>query len=385
MSAGGVVLTSASLFGTKPTAAPFYFDDFESHALGTTDDEIGWGDAARGGMGDASPPEVQSDVVYSGSKCLRMIYPTGEDSVFPQSTMAFPAGVTTIRFACHARWEWTTRDVQSSFIFKWARGGYGTPYSGVPRFYQTIRPNSAGDATGGDMGYVTASGTDYYGDGAGNLTRDTWHYIEYEYVLSDPAGTANGLYVIRVNGDETAYVKRDVVTRVEAEAGRTIQWLISLFDGNDSYGTGNEYRLYMDNAYVDTTLARVMLTDNATYSSSTKFIDQSPSSWTDSETAIGSPRYSGSSSKKHRVTGMCSILRGQSGNAVNRSSIGTSNGRNDWRYFDPKTDRRDERDLVLPRARRQYAGRGIHRRRRCRQADDFKPSVRWQRPHVGHL
>jgi hypothetical protein len=294
----GVTITGSG-FGTKTTAAPLLFNTFDALADGTLATNASIGLSALG-INPSYVPAVQSTRSHSGTKALRLIYPTGQDSVFPGTGLNMPAGTTKLYYATWAYWEWTVGSSKSSFIFKWSRGGSnnnGGAYHGHPAFHNTLRPNAAGiNGNGsGDTGYTRSDGVDFYDDTVlAGPNVDGWHFVEYKYVLSNPAGTANGMYQTLCDGTVNANLT-SALTRQAADTS-TIDWWMSIYDGNDTYGVSNEYRLYSDEMILQTELGRVIFTDNPVYPSSTKFAPQSCTTWTDTQITITSPNWSNFSS-----------------------------------------------------------------------------------------
>lgn len=309
--AGGGVTINGIGFGTKSTAAPVYFTDFSSDSDGTEDTSLGWDASYAPDV--VTRPAVASDQLYGGKKAMKCIYPAFDGGHFPVSTLFLPTPSTKLRFACYFRWAQTVQASQQlTTVFKLARAGNGTPYTGVPRFYHTINPSlqngnadgAWGENLGGDCGFVNANGTtnianDAFSDtnpgSAADLVWDAWHRIEWIYELST-AGSADGKFVVSVNGLEPNSPLGAVMTRAAGDSGKLIEWVISVFDGMDSYGVTNEFAAWMALPYIDSSFARVVGTDSSTYSSSTKWADQPCTSWSDTQIVISSPNYAGFSS-----------------------------------------------------------------------------------------
>ena len=308
---GSGITLSGSGFGTKPTAPPLRFNTFDSIATGTLATDASIGLQALGNNANYVPA-VTTNRAHAGSKSLMLIYPTGADAVFPGTGLNLPAGTIDLYYGTWVYWEWTQGTTQSSFIFKWSRAGSnnnGGAYHGYPQYHTTVRPGSDGVvATGSDPhncnlvnpggvdnGYVSSTGSSCYDDTvAKSPSRDGWHWVEWKYRLSNPSGTTNGKYQWYVDGVVNGNLSSQI-TRASSDAS-TIDWWMSVFDGNDTYGTANEYRLYVDEMLVDTTMARVILTDNAIYSSSTKWAPQACSAWSNTSITIPAPNWGNLSS-----------------------------------------------------------------------------------------
>jgi hypothetical protein len=253
----GVLTITGSGFGTKPTAAPLFYNDFESLSDGAVAISAGIGlTDLDSSDSTANQVKVSTSRSHSGSKALRCIYPTARGSMFPQVGNVVSPGSDRVYMAQWVYYEHTT-GTKSDPIFKWGRAGSnnGGAYHGVPRFYETIRPTSAGDATGCDIGYVNNDFGTYYAkpwelgytqkaQGGG------WNFIEYVYLLHPTAG----IFQQKVKGvDNVAGVVYDgshnVLTgqygkTADVANNSTIDWAISVFDGNDSYGLSDAWTLW---------------------------------------------------------------------------------------------------------------------------------------------
>ena len=260
ISQGSTISITGSNFGTKPTPAPFYWNDFESATVGQTALQAGLDDEGTDGQG---LPIVRNDKVFSGKNSLRMDYLLNKDSMFPR---VGKSGLNSneVYVSAWMYWTHTAGSGGSPFIFQLVRGGANPPYSGNPRFYETIRPNAQGVVAGVDRGSVDANNSTTYDDtvNAGQ-NANGWHRVEYYFKLSDP-GVANGIYQTWVDGKLNA----NITNTMSRPAGNseTINYVMSLFDGNDSYGTTNSYSVWMDDFFVDTTRARVEVGDASTLS-----------------------------------------------------------------------------------------------------------------------
>ncbi|HAM36054.1 MAG TPA: hypothetical protein DCP85_09045, partial [Elusimicrobia bacterium] len=280
---GSNITISGSGFGTKNPAAPLVWNNHEACAVGS-DIVAACGYNNEGG--DGSKAYIRNDKAYGlqGSKSAKMDYATGENSMFPRIGTNISGGATEVYVSFQAYWTHYAGSGGSSFIFKWSRGGSNPSYSGIPRFYETIRPNSSGFVYGGDAGYVTNTGTTYnaatYMEGQ---NADRWNRTEYHYKLSSPAGTANGAFEQWVNSKKNINLV-NAITRTVDQSSSKIDYVMTPFDGNDSYGTSNGYYFWIDDYYIDTTPARVEICSGSTWANRGDCEIQIPSAW--SATAV---------------------------------------------------------------------------------------------------
>jgi hypothetical protein len=277
---GATISISGSAFGTKSAAAPFYWGDFESATVGQTAFQAGLDNL---GSDLIALPYVSSDRPLGGKKSLRMDYLVNKDSLFPRVGKG-GLNATEVYVSVWMYWLHTAGSGGSPFIFKVVRGGANPPYSGDPRFYETIRPDNSGGVTWGDRGSVDSTGVPTYDDtfNAGQNS-GAWHHMEYYYKLSTP-GVADGVYQTWVDG----VLNANITNTMSRAAGNSalINYVMSPYDGIDSYGVTNAYSVWVDDFYIDTTRARVEIGDAATLAScKTRFV-QPATKWTDSSISV---------------------------------------------------------------------------------------------------
>jgi filamentous hemagglutinin family protein len=289
---------NGSGFGVKSVAAPVKFDDFESAADNAVATSVGY-QAVDPYPGTSILPRVTTLRAHNGSKAMRQIYPivrSGEGT-FPKVGIS-GLNSTELYVALWGYWERTSGSGYWG-VFKLVRGGAFPTYSGTPRFYETVfSNNSTGKIDQQDVGFNTpGSGTtyapwvlsgDYSRAGPKQFDANGWHFLEYYYKLSSP-GQANGAFQTWVDGK----LNVNLVNAVTRDSGSSavIDYTMTLFDGMDG-NTSAAFDVFMDEFYVDKTRARVVMTDNSSYASSTKFALQRVTSWNDTQIA-GSVNKSG--------------------------------------------------------------------------------------------
>lgn len=281
---GGTLTINRAIggFGTKPTAAPTFFNAFDTETTGVGATSMAVPMSSLGG--DGTMPLVATDRFYSGSKSLKCIYPTGSGSKFPRIGHVIGGTELDLYMACWMYLERTAGSGSPLAILKLGRAGCNATYSGQPQFHDTIRPGSSGSINVRDTGYTVPVLGDFYDPATftGSINKQpdmgSWHFMEYKFRLSTPGGT-DGIFESWVDGIQnsgsTVWVSDSTpgtygTTRNSGNSS-TLAWAMSIFDGNDSYGTGNSYNLYADQVYVDVSFVRTILTDNATFASSTKW------------------------------------------------------------------------------------------------------------------
>lgn len=295
-------------FGTKATAEPLYFNDFEDETVGDH--------ASAGGSPSLDPiaglthtqtsgawtDGVSNTRAHSGTKSLRAIYSQADG--FPNLGVNLTGSPLTAYQGMWVYWE-RTAGAGGMFNFKFGRMGANAPYSGNPGLRvtldltQALSPYTVANTDVGftsDTGPVFTEGVnftelrDYFtADAKDVLGPDGWHFLEYLYRLSTP-GVADGLVQIKVDG--VAILNRSgIMTRLSGVTD-PMAWIITPFDGADQVDPASTFHLYADEMLLDTSFARVVMTNNAVYASSTKFAPQPCTQWADGAIGIASPNWS---------------------------------------------------------------------------------------------
>lgn len=280
VSNGQSITIQGSGFGTKSPAAPVKWDNFESYAANNSM-LSGTGFTRIAGGDGVSTPYIRNDQAYGqGTKSARMdYYPNfgSSGSMFPTTGVLLPGSPLDLYMSYRMRWTKTSGSESGSFIYKESRGGAGASYSGIPKFYKTIRPGtSTGEVNWGDMGFVTSNGTTSTTNWTAGNTMNKWDREEWHYKLSNPVDTATGAFEQWTNGVANTSWKA-VNTRPSANSNAALSYVMTLFDGLDSY-TAN-YSLWMDDFYLDITQARVEICSGSTWTNKGTCEIQIPTAW----------------------------------------------------------------------------------------------------------
>lgn len=286
----GVTLTGSG-FGTKSTVAPVAFDRFEDNAV---DDTVAQTNLEVMASHDALNCRVAGDHAHAGSKALRMVYPETSTVNFPRVGHSLP-GSLDVYLGHWVRWE-VAVGTAGTGVFKWMRSGCNASYSGEPSCKLTPRSGISCLVDGTcnrstTSGYFNCDGSFHDFTFDEQMVAGQWHWVEQKFRLST-VGQLDGFHTWLcngvVNGDQ-----QNVATRPSCEStADTLDWCITAIDGLDSYASDTEYHMHIDEVLIDSTFARVILTDAQTYGSSTNWAPQKPSSWSDSEIQIDSPNWS---------------------------------------------------------------------------------------------
>lgn len=256
-------------FGTKNGTA--YFDDFEDRSVG----------AAGGTIGDlvvsnnAGTSIVNTDSV-SGSKALSQDFSV-ED--FPKIYKALSGAQSRFYMSCYIKWSGT---VTGSTVWKFGRIGAGTAYSGNPKAGDSYTSTDVNYPSGFGGEIVSSNGIVGYGANRSTAgtpsalyTPDTWHFFELEFYTGTVDGN-DSYFVTRVDGDIAT--EWDGIEFLTTANSALPDWFMTPINGLDN---GPDITMLMDSIYIDESRARVVMTDNATYASSTKYAVQPITAYSD--------------------------------------------------------------------------------------------------------
>jgi hypothetical protein len=302
ISSGQSLTIAGSGFGSKTTAAPVLWDDFQSARVGSNLPGRAPPVGAAGAYQRINPsgvsaiPTISNTRSYSGDRCAYQRYTAGQE-VFPKLANSVPS-CTEVYIAFWAYYE-RYNGTGSFGIFKWNRAAGGPdPDTADPRFYETIRPNSSGIVTTVDRGYLNGSGSTTWDQNQPGYSATNepdangWHFIEYLYKLSTP-GVANGKFHKWADGLACSALGDNRETRVTGETGE-IEYVISCYDGMSSPPATTGVDLYMDNYWIDNTPKPVVVATAATWASCTRRDPQPATSWSGTSIAVTAnlPNYS---------------------------------------------------------------------------------------------
>ncbi len=280
-------------FGSKPTAQPLRYDDFES----------------------GQPDELLQDWNHYGNTSVVPVYGdqhayAGQQSAFidlPEGTYSNGAYLSNLALV----------EIYFSYRVYVIDGGGSDPDPHQVKFGRVT--SAAVDVVHGSPGIgMTVGGTLQDGNGmwynGGSAENETfyghrpplgqWARIEHYLKLSSPAGTANGKRWAKLNHqgsmtfssfpgghfadpyatgiDPDAYDGADLVTLTDdADAEVLNNVLLPFFTR-----TGQIVSIWVDEVYVDSTQARVELGDAPVWSDCTSRSPQPPLAWADAEVTV---------------------------------------------------------------------------------------------------
>lgn len=298
------VSVSGSDFGVKPTAAPLRFDDFDDKTTGASPADIGYHN--YGGFGGAV--SVDNSTSYSGGKSLKHQSNFGPADAGGTLMESFPHiavnGFSSTELYLSYRLKFKTngsRIVQLKFNRSGMEvdGVNGSPcYGGYPKFRESYYPDGPSNALSQDKTLYSVQGgvlsddvnsvdkiltEGWVGDGpryAGTvipITEDTWVQVEAYAKLND-IGVPNGEYVTYLNGHRQFNLS-DMLIRSSADKVLNCSYLIIGIDYWLTPSSTNGVTVWYDDHYLDTSRARLVLANAATWDQATIRSPQPATAW----------------------------------------------------------------------------------------------------------
>lgn len=264
---GATVTVSGSGFGTKPTAAPLKYDDFEGGALGALIAN-GWHASSQMGF----PPIYSNTIVRPNStRSVRSRFINGEyNSSFGLSNQT----------------------LQELYIDAWYYFDSVAPYSrnhkpfrlhngsqGQPNLYYGFWCQGQGASIIAQDGVSGGTTGHWMADWLTIIGARQWAHFQL-YIRESTPGVDDGVVWFAVN-NAVQLDNRPIRTRnVASDTWDMV--LLGNYTGHEadsSCAASGDQNTYWDNVYVDTSRARVEIGNGPTYATSTHREVQIPSAW----------------------------------------------------------------------------------------------------------
>jgi hypothetical protein len=300
------ITKSGGGFGTKPTGTP-YFDNFENRTVGAASSNSLGGTA---GLNISNPNYVSiaNTGSYSGTKVVKMDYAAASVAAAqipdPSSNLLFPKIYrelgTPSRYGYAAFWiKWTGSGGAGGNVWKFSRftSGSVNPYSDdnllsftyVSDNNISVPQTFSGDCKGSITPFQYKMTNSVFNpitevpnyNPATLFTKDVWHLYEVELDVGT-VNTANAL--VEERWDKTLTCRygnsSNLMTFKTTANPQDIYSIMSPMCGLDDY---SNIVMYMDEAYIDGSRCRVVMTDSPVYTNWTKWAIQpcTSSDWTD--------------------------------------------------------------------------------------------------------
>lgn len=278
----GTYTITGSGFGTKSSTGAY--EDFEGEALGAYASGF---DVAAGiffiNNNEFQATSCTTNNPRSGTRCLEQDFAT---EGFPEIYRTLSGTSTKHYFSCAVYWEGTVG--VAGTVFKFGRIGANDVYDGNPKAGESWVADDGAtipEGFGGEL--VSSDGIIGYADNADELatpsdvyTTETWHFYELELYT----GTEDGddcWFEVRSNGD--VVIRWEGLSMLTATLSDLPDWILIPANGLDE---DPPITMYIDTAYSDESRARVVMTDNATYASSTQWATQPIDSYSDTSVVV---------------------------------------------------------------------------------------------------
>lgn len=270
---GQSVTVNGSAFGTKPVAAPFLWDNFETGILGN---QVA---GTNGWVEYEGASHKFSDVYsYSGNRSAQN-HTTTQAWFNAIGRQGLNSDEMYASF--YVRWRKYSGTYSGGTIQKFFRANTGPDfYSSQPGIWFTLQPAGswfyAGGPTGeGELPQQTLD--DFASDGGG------WRRFEVYWKLSTP-GVPDG--AMRSWMDfQPGYVLTNHVTRPASVAAQKID-NFTIPAMNDEQGGNVYFDYFVDDVYVDVTPKRVEICSTSSWASRSHCEIQIPQSWSDTSITV---------------------------------------------------------------------------------------------------
>jgi len=255
---------SGSGFGTKTESV--YYDDFENRVVGSVSGNVGslnWSISSGSSIATSNP--------HSGTKSVIHNYASND---FPKVYKNL-TGKTGLTLSC---WLHISGTVSAGTVWKMSRVGGNAVYYGIPKAgasYTSAGTANTPQSIGGEIVIGNGTISSYNANVTGTtstpanaFTNGSWHFYELEFYT----GTLNNsdcYFCERVdNKIVTQWVNRPFLTSTNSTMPA---WVLLPINGLDN---SPSITYSVDEVYISESRSRIIMTDSATYSASTKWCAQ---------------------------------------------------------------------------------------------------------------
>lgn len=268
LSHGSSVVLSGAQFGTKSTAAPQRYDDFEDGALSDPiSGSVNWGEFTNNPGGE--PIYSNGQLRTNSTRSARCNFANNGSG-----TSSFTFGMSPRSATMYLDyWQFCSADIADNQKTWRMFGSEG------------LFPETTWNIGGGTQRRLTTEG-----DGTIHQQEDTgevdfagaWRHYQFWFVNSS-ANTADGrLWMARdgvVYTDSTTWKWRGNESGADTFWGIYVGYYAQVPTGSDMF-------VYFDDVYIDSFVQRVELGDSAVYANCTHREIQSPTAWADGEITV---------------------------------------------------------------------------------------------------
>lgn len=274
---GESVTISGSGFGSKSPAAPLLWETFDGGTNGESVSGGGWNSYTGGGA------RYNNTQPYSGSLSAYNYTEYGDRKGFNTSYYVLPNPSDQLYVSCMFRHDGTIYNADR-VPKNWRINTPGNHYSGPGEF-----------ALSDGYLYYYSGDTPYWvnldDNGTGRFFTSpeygssTWTRHEGYIRYSDPPGASNGYMWAAVGTQQKTFADRD--NRPEGWSYQAGEYLLGLMHDHGNHQVGDYHHMWVDDLYIDNTMARVEIGNSSTWATCKVKVIQIPhTSWGDTSIQI---------------------------------------------------------------------------------------------------
>lgn len=261
---------AVSGFGNKSSTS--YFEDFETQAIGPSISPVG-----RIHLSNSAAQTISSARAFSGARSMQNTYSLND---FPKNYLVLSGTRRRFYFSCHMYY---SGSLTGAGVWKQGRIGAESIYSGTPRAGESwTSGNALPDGFAGEI--VNSDGiTSYWAQntaapGAESIyDLNRWMFYEFEF----DAGTLNAAdSLTRASVDAVPVLVWNQRPYLTSASPKLPEWFLTPINGLDG---SPAITVNMDSVYADESRARVIFTNEPSYSASTLFNLQPIISYADTQ------------------------------------------------------------------------------------------------------
>lgn len=272
---GESVTIRGSGFGSKSPAAPLLWETFDGGTSGESVSGGGWNSYAGGGA------RYNNTQPYSGSLSAYNYVEYGSGSGFNTSYYVLPSSYEQLYMSCMFRHDGTryTTGVDKNWRINTGDNHYrGDGMIALSDGYIFYISGSTDIFPSDDYGTGRYFSEPEYGS-------STWTRHQTFVKYSTPAGTSNGYIWAAVGNQQKTFA--NIINRPIGYSYQITNVLLGLMHDHGSLNQGEYHHMWVDDLYIDNTMARVEIGNSSTWATCTVKVIQIPhTSWGDTSIQI---------------------------------------------------------------------------------------------------
>jgi len=264
---GNSVTIGGSGFGSKSTAAPVKYDDFDDGEVGS--DLSGWSLVKSSG---GVYPKYSDTRSHNGDQSGLASF----ENQYNCSAYLGNLDLTTVYASYWVYWEKVSGDDTRNMKLARFTAAYGNYKDGNPKMGYTGLNGSSGT-------WYLNNGDGYDMNWGNYVVGGTWHRIEMYFVASSSPGQADGTWAFWKNCSQIVDEKDYVTIATTADRNFVRNFILPFYCAHDP---GGPHRVYYDDVYLDSTQARVEIGNASTWSGCSHKEIQVPTAWSSSSITV---------------------------------------------------------------------------------------------------